>query len=45
MTDSKYRSREHYITTAVASTIAGVMSKFIIYPVESIKTKVQVQII
>ena len=39
-----YKSKEHYITTAAASMAAGVISKFIVYPIESIKTKVQVNV-
>ena len=34
--------KHHLLLTGIASGCATVLSKFIIYPIESIKTKVQV---
>lgn len=35
-------ARHHLLLTGVASACSTVLSKFLIYPIESIKTKVQV---
>lgn len=34
---------KHYITTAAASSAAGAISKFLIYPIETVKNRVQVR--
>jgi hypothetical protein len=36
--------RQHVYFTAVASCFASMIAKFVIYPIETIKTKVQVAI-
>jgi|JI6StandDraft_1071083.scaffolds.fasta_scaffold25441_4 hypothetical protein len=38
------KSKDHYKATAIASMAAGVLSKFLVYPIESIKTMVQVNV-
>lgn len=37
------KAQQHIYFTAIASSFASMISKFIIYPIETIKTKVQVR--